>query len=292
MKIRIISDLHIDLNCQYPLSLRNKNIFTIIAGDISGHPEYSKKWIDANIKNGLFIAGNHIVYNNKSKTLPEWKEYLKEQYPLNNNVSFLENQYKEIDGKIFIGCTLYTDYEFSKDIESSKMVAEKRMNDFRYGTIKENNKKRNLTPDDYLKWHKESLKFIKKIVKENENKDIIIITHHCPAAECILEKYRDNPTLNSSYVSSLENYIKKHNNIKCWICGHVHNRKHFKVGNCLIIQNPRGYESYGESYSWTPNFILDTDTWEITEKPYTNKEWEKQRKLDDLKWKVFEGLVF
>ena len=37
MKIRVISDLHIDVNEEYPFTLKDKDIFTIICGDLSGY---------------------------------------------------------------------------------------------------------------------------------------------------------------------------------------------------------------------------------------------------------------
>ena len=50
MKIRVLSDLHIDMNSRYPLELVDNDIFTIVAGDISGLASVSSEWIDKNIK--------------------------------------------------------------------------------------------------------------------------------------------------------------------------------------------------------------------------------------------------
>ena len=65
MKIRILSDLHLDVNSKYPFSLKDKDTFTILCGDTSGDPEITKKWIDDNIKSGVFVCGNHLVYNSR-----------------------------------------------------------------------------------------------------------------------------------------------------------------------------------------------------------------------------------
>ena len=37
MKIRVLSDLHIDLNERYPLELDDKTTFTIVAGDTANN---------------------------------------------------------------------------------------------------------------------------------------------------------------------------------------------------------------------------------------------------------------
>ena len=48
MKIRVLSDLHVDLNERYPLELDNKEIFTIVAGDTANNVDTSIDWIQKN----------------------------------------------------------------------------------------------------------------------------------------------------------------------------------------------------------------------------------------------------
>lgn len=115
MKIRIMSDLHIDVNMYYPLELEDKDTFTLVAGDVSGLIDYSKEWIDNNIHNGIIVAGNHIVYNKKEEPLQLIKKKLSQMFPIENNVSFLDYEtgmVKIIDDIVFIGTTLYTDYKY------------------------------------------------------------------------------------------------------------------------------------------------------------------------------------
>ena len=133
MLIRYFSDLHIDLNRKSDFPIDDNDIFTIIAGDISGNPFVSTNWINDNIKQGLFVAGNHIVYNSEHLSISSWKDYLSNKFPITGPISFLENNYKEINNIIFIGCTLYTDYKYGGDyqlkealklIESGRSVRE------------------------------------------------------------------------------------------------------------------------------------------------------------------------
>lgn len=291
MKIRILSDLHIDINSRYPLELVDNNIFTIVAGDISGLTSVSADWIDKNIKKGLFIAGNHIVYNHSIKTLEEFKKELSQKYPLTNDVTFLDTltntYYREINGIIFIGTTLYTNYKLGKrTIKQNMNIGFQYLNDFKYGKTFHNGKIDCLNPKDYKKWFKDSMKKITNVVEDNPDREIVIITHHCPSEKCIDTKYKDS-IANASYASNLEDFIIKHPNIKCWICGHVHNRKIFKIGKCLIIQNPRGYERSLECNDFNPNFYLDTDKWGCYTEPYNNEQWITQREEDD---KVYNKL--
>ena len=128
------------------------------------------------------------------------------------------------------------------------------------------------------------MKVITKVVEENPNKDIVIITHHCPSLKCISNRYSTS-VMNASYVSKLDKFIEEHKNIKCWICGHVHHRDNFNIGDCKVILNPRGYETHSECDDWTPNCYLDTDTWTLEKVGYHNEQWEKQREEDR---KIFE----
>lgn len=260
MLIRYFSDLHIDLNRKSDFPIDDNNIFTIIAGDISGNPFVSTDWINNNIKQGLFVAGNHIVYNSEHLSISDWKNYLSNEFPLTGPISFLENNYKEINNIIFIGCTLYTDYKYGGDYQLNLINSGLCLNDFRFGLV--GDKLKPLIPQDYADWFKESFNYIKSIVENNPNKEIVIITHHCPSPRCISSEHK-NSNINSSFVSDLESFIETHDNIKCWICGHVHNQVEEKINNCLLVCNPLGYMKRNENPNWTINKFINTDTWEI-----------------------------
>ncbi|MCX4026142.1 hypothetical protein [Spartinivicinus marinus] len=44
----------------------------------------------------------------------------------------------------------------------------------------------------------------------------------------------------AAYVSDLEILILRHQPT-CWIHGHLHNSVDYKLGNCRILCNPKGY---------------------------------------------------
>ena len=69
MKFRVLSDLHIDVNRDYDffMSERDKGMFTVLAGDTSGDPLKTRQWIEQNLKEGVFVSGNHLVYNDRGK---------------------------------------------------------------------------------------------------------------------------------------------------------------------------------------------------------------------------------
>lgn len=152
-------------------------------------------------------------------------------------------------------------------IRRNECLAYRYLNDFRMGHYEDKKGVRQLLPKDYRKIFRNSFQKIKELVEQYKDKKVIIITHHCPNPKCIARQYKGGD-INASYVSNLESFIKKHNNIKAWVCGHVHNRGIYDIGNCKVILNPRGYEHRYEGIGWNPNLILDTEKWEVMSEPY------------------------
>lgn len=285
MKIRLLSDLHIDLNASYTLRLENKDDFVLIAGDISGDPKITEKWLNQNVKNGIFIAGNHIVYNKKKQTILELKQYLANKFILDSNITFLDSEIgiisKEVNGILFVGTTLYTDYNLNNSAEFDMRISENFMNDFRWGIYSKNKdfpedrlvpEFTRLTPEHYLEYFNKSIQMMDKVLSENESGDqiikpVVILTHHCPSTKFISEKYKES-IYNASYVSNLEYFMEKHPSIKLWLSGHIHNRifsEYVRQDGSIIklVANPRGYVNQLEASDWTKNVYVDTDTWEV-----------------------------
>ena len=255
MKVRVISDIHEDINDRYPLNY-NDDVFTIIAGDISGDPIKGVIWIKNNIKNGLFVHGNHdFVYNSLSLTFQEQQGAYAKCFPLDGNVSYLNNQYKIINDIVFIGCCLYTDYKYNGTVNDNMELALNGLNDFKWGQIEENGKFVKLEPRHYLTMFNESFKFIKKTLNKFKDKKCVLITHHGMSPKCIADEYV-NDCLNASYISNMESYIKRYPNIALIISGHIHSSKDFMLGNTRYIMNPYGYRDpmYGR-----PNIAFNKD---------------------------------
>ena len=289
MKIRVLSDLHVDVNEMYAChknekldkALSDNDVFTIVAGDTAGQPEVAIDWIQRHVRQGLVIAGNHIVYGADKTPVQDLKKKMADAFPQKGPITFLDQMTgtmsKEVNGILFIGTTLYTDYALFPDIsvEWAMHKGFRSLNDFYAGYTKDKDKVRHFTPDDYRYWFIESKKEITRLVEANPDKDVVIITHHCPSEQCCTFK---DEILNTSYASNLEPFIQEHPNIKLWVSGHVHSRKNFKIGNCLLLMNPRGYEHEGECYDFTPNTFVETKDWSIQREKVENdfKKWLKK----------------
>ena len=329
MKIRIMSDLHIDVNQGFPFSLKeddgSRDVFALIPGDVSGNVKGTAKWMGQNIKRGMFIAGNHDPsYNDLGWTIKRQKQYLADKFPVDGNVTFLDEQVGVMSKQIpdtnilVIGSTLYTDYAYAdatmkRRVSESKSwkevaydmnvddpivaanlyMASRGLNDFRWGHVEGDfgDKQRTVRPMDYLSWFNITFDRIKELVSQNPDKDIIVMTHHCPTPKCISSQYIGND-MNASYVSNLEEFITSHPNIRAWVCGHVHSQTITTVGENgqLIVCNPRGYERNFEADDWNPNTFIDTETWTCTTEPFENKKLKdaRQKAKDDfMKYAAF-----
>ena len=278
MKIRVLSDLHVDVNELYAAHRAihlNDDIFTIVAGDTAGTPEEAISWIKQNIRTGLVIAGNHIVYSGDRRPIQDLKKQMAQSFSQKSPITFLDQMTgimsKEINNILFVGTTLYTNYSLlpGSSENDAMWYAQRHMNDFRIGYTRDKNRVRPITPKDYQRWFLESVKEITRIARANPQKEIVIITHHCPSGRCCSDGYN---LLNSSYASDLEPFILKHPNIKLWIAGHIHHRKNFKIGNCLVLMNPRGYEHEGEGLGFNPNMFIETQDWSVQYAPLKNKQ--------------------
>ncbi len=258
MEIRIVSDLHLDVNKAYYIDFVNTDQFTIVCGDCGGELDRSFKWLDKNVKNGLIVEGNHILYNRHA--LEESQCRFQSKYPNDSEsrVSFLECGYKVIDDVVFIGATLWFNGNLFGKGRSDKLIVD-RMNDFRWGKV--------LSSDDPLcvdafrlrhvyGLHRSHYNYIKRIVKRFADKKVVVITHHAPSIKSVPFEYKED-LVSAAYASNLERFIISHPNIKLWCHGHVHSRCDYMLGECRVVCNSRGYCEYKEDVEFDKNFTVE-----------------------------------
>jgi len=309
MKIRVLSDLHLDVNAAHSFSLRNNDVFTVLCGDTSGDTAQVIKWAKKNIQNGLIVSGNHLAYTRRSGVcIQDLKNELSAAFPAESAITYLDVNVgvykKEVNGIIFLGSTLYTDYKLpycatpsENDQQLNMRLAvhpHRGMNDWHFAPYAkapflgqdDQFTYTKLSPEHYLRWFNRTIERFEEELAANEAGDqpkpVVILTHHCPTDRCIQSSYRDS-CVNASYVSQLEWFIEKHPSIKAWCCGHIHDQKAIPIerkdgSTCLVVMNARGYCGYFEDTTFNPNTYLDTDTWELVKDPLTKSQEAKMKK--------------
>lgn len=266
MKIRILSDLHVDLNKHYGNIFKwdDRDILTILAGDTSGDLKTTKEFVRKHFDNAILIGGNHIVYNDEGKPIQELYDDYRAEFPLSAPISFLENDYKVIGDVVFIGATLWTDYACGFcEVAPAMSIARTVMNDFVWGKFaRDNGSIVTLDPDHCFNMFYKSRDFIKVTYDKfkDSGKKIVLITHHGVSPRAVARNHRGDQ-FNAAYTSDLEEFIIEHMpDLALIIHGHVHNREKYKIGKIPVICNPFGYAHQDEHKTtpkWEKNLIVE-----------------------------------
>lgn len=227
MLINVISDLHNEfeeLDFNPP-----KCDVAVIAGDldirIKGITWINKKYPTTPV---IYVPGNHEYYRGSIEKIDE----LLKEHVLQNSVRVFEKE-----KVVFIGATLWTDYDLYGNPYAGKVAARTYMNDFKL--IED------FTPDKAHKLFDTSVKFIEHNVAwfsgHRPAYKVVIVTHHLPSVKCIGEEYRagSDPT-NSSFASNLD-YIFYKYKPTLWICGHSHGSCDITIDETRVVMNSRGY---------------------------------------------------
>lgn len=271
MKIKLVSDLHIDINKDGNFGFRYQDFdVLLIAGDIAGGYEKELKFLTGLSKDITcpiyVIAGNHLGYDynydpqrlllssldfGKDTRIigtKQWSiNYLKKNTP--DNIHYLDNEYVDLGNYVLFSGTMYSDYKLYPNQDLCIRSGNAWLNDFRYVYIEDKKQKviRRITPYDYIKYHSLFMRRLRKCIKETE-KDIIVMSHFAPSSQSISEKYHKgiDEYLNASYASNMEKFIKNNKRIKFWFHGHMHDSFDYYIDQCRIICEPYGYHINNE----------------------------------------------
>jgi hypothetical protein len=259
MKVKIVSDLHLE-SCEnnHGVPDLGSGEILILGGDIlcarhfktdgplhKVYDDFLQKCVK-NFDEVLYVAGNHCFYGYNYEGT--WK-VLKEHLP--PSIHLLENDYVKIKGWTFLGCTLWTDFRKENPLEM--MEASRYLND--YKTIRIGSNYRKMNPDDTLGFHKKSKQFLIEKLEQFKNDKVWVLTHHAPSYQSVSPKYRNSGIANGAYVSNLDDLILDHPNIKYFSHGHTHSSFRYRIGECEVICNPKGYP--GENPDFDPNLEIE-----------------------------------
>ena len=231
-RVHILSDLHLEFRHFEPAQVDADII--VLAGDIHTGAN-GIKWIlqtypDRPVMYGL---GNHEFYGQKlQKLISTLKEIAQ-----GTNVHFLENDRFEFEGLVFLGATLWTDFQLLGNPVVSGAVAQAGMNDSRRIRLMPNY--RRFLPKDARAVHAQTLNWLAQELDQAHGEKVIVVTHHAPSPRSIPSKWDGDP-LNAAFASNLDGYIENCG-AAFWVHGHIHHHSDYLVGGTRIIANPRAY---------------------------------------------------
>jgi predicted phosphohydrolase len=232
MKIQYCSDLHLEFP-ENKFFLENNRIRTvgdilILAGDIlplrfKNKTKYSDfyNYLSDSFDSIYWIPGNHEYYHSDiSKIQGELNEQIRSNFSIVNNVSVIHG-----DVRILFS-TLWT-------------------------KISSNNK---WTIEQGL--HYQSIRFLEEELNRDDQKKVIVATHHVPTFLNYPEKYKGD-ILNEAFAVELYDLIEK-SKIDYWIFGHHHqNIPEFEIGNTKMLTNQLGYVKYEEHGGYENSKVIE-----------------------------------
>jgi hypothetical protein len=200
---------------------------------------------------------DEVLYH-KWKSRSIWIQLRREPLMSSQNIYqkksiILRTTYVKIKDWVFLGATLWTDFRNENALEM--MEAAQCMNDYKVIRIGSNYRKMN--PDDTLKFHKKSKLFLQQKLEQFKDTKTWVLTHHAPSYQSVHPKYRTAGIANGAYVSDLDDLILSNPQIKYFSHGHTHSSFRYKIGECEVICNPRGYFPTDVNPNFDPNFEVE-----------------------------------
>lgn len=247
MKLRILSDLHIEFHpFEIPRMDDDDETVLILAGDIGVIHRAAElasflRRAAARFRAVVYVLGNHEFYRG---IWPDAMQALR-GWDLPDNIHILERQCVQIDDVVFVGVTLWTDFD-GADL-SVMQAADQLLNDFHYIRVNEGSDAEadRLKPEHLLEDHKISKAWLTTTLGalRAQGKRAVVITHHGVSRLSIHDSYRDHP-LNGAFVSDCADVLECAGP-ELVIHGHVHNSFDYRVanefGSTRVVVNPRGY---------------------------------------------------
>jgi predicted phosphodiesterase len=251
MRLHVLSDLHLEQEGFTPELVKADVV--VLAGDVGTGTqgiEWARGWADG--RPVLYVAGNHEFYGH---SLPELTEQLRDS-AAGSAIHVLENDEVTIDGVRFLGCTLWSDFDFDgvERREESMRVCERVVNDF--GHIRFAPDDRALVPRDARALHLESRRWLGERLAEPHDGVTVVITHHAP----LIRGRPSQPLLRAvagAFASDVTELMGAER-AALWIFGHTHRWADVDVRGTRVISNPRGYPHQPVA-EFDPRYTIDVD---------------------------------
>lgn len=277
MKLLVLSDLHTE---HHPFELPSGLDFdvAILAGDIgspgSSSPQRFRSAMGLPSKPIVWIAGNHEYY--ERELYHEAK--LMRTAATSHGIQFLDGDAVVIEGVRFLGCTLWTDFKLCIVLpglpdepeilvsnwergmhESGRYVAD-------YSAIRVESSRRGgalgqerLHPRDTLKMHRRQRRWLLEQLSMPFAGPTVVVTHHAPHRNSLAPRFATE-WLSTAFVSELPHEFFEVPVL--WIHGHTHTSFDYRVGNCRVVCNPRGYMNWHgdfENPAFNPGLVVEID---------------------------------
>lgn len=234
MKLHVISDLHLE---HAPFTVPEVDADAIVlAGDVAPGTagiEWMRRHLDG--RPILHVAGNHEFYG---EDLPGLTSRMKDAAG-GSEIHVLENDEVVIDGVRFLGCSLWTDFDFAgpENRANTMRICERLVND--YKQIRASESDRPLRAQDTRDLHSASRAWLSERLATTHDGPTVVITHHAP----LVRQRPENPVMaavGGAFASDLSELMNAEA-VDLWIFGHIHRVVDTEVNGTRVLSNQRGY---------------------------------------------------
>ena len=267
-KIQVASDLHIEFygtleKVPDDIIVPKAPVLALL-GDIAlSHTDLLKGFLHLQadrFQYVLFLAGNHEFYNShhgdyhQKFTVKEQLEWMKSVCDERPNLYFVERQVVELGGVRILGTTLWSNIP-----TETVSLAERSMNDYQLSFTSRNafyNELQRMTATYTNSWHASSVSWLEEQLEQadQDNKPVIVLTHHTPAMKGTSHPQYDDSPLNVCFSTDLTRLLSS-GTVHAWACGHTHyNFDYFEgsvqpkdVMGARLVSNQRGYPSQAKN---------------------------------------------
>lgn len=234
MRLWILSDLHLEATRGWDLPSRNARPafdVMIVAGDLVTRMERGARWLLARVTEPIiYVAGNHEFWGCDVDRTVEKARLV----AAGTNLHILQNNAVVINSVLFVGATLWTNFELFGNRDLAMRRAAEGMND--YHRIRKRRYVERLRPTDTLARHFESRDFIARATREARVDRTVVVTHH----GCVRKAMKagtETDILSAAYTSDCSDLLE---NVDLWVYGHTHESRDFTVGRARIVSNSKG----------------------------------------------------
>jgi predicted phosphodiesterase len=257
MRIRVLSDLHIDVGGRPQPDDCGEDL-VVLAGDICEGTSGIDWAVRAFPRPRLvFVLGNHEFYGEHVERFRD--EYVATAERLGGGrVHVLEQQAIVLDGIRFVGATLWTDYALyggtPREIATSMAIARPVMLDYqRVLTTAADGAERLLTPEDTVRLHRPARQFVTLALASGDPAKTVVVTHHAPHRGSLAPRWAEDRT-SAGFVSDLSPLMGR---AALWIHGHTHTSFDYFANGTRVVCNPRGYCTRDGARCENPDFRWD-----------------------------------
>lgn len=251
VRLYVLSDLHLERQPFTPPPVQADVV--VLAGDISigtSGVEWAREWADG--RPVLYVVGNHELYGH---SLPGLIDELRAA-AAGSSIHILENDELIVEGVRFLGCTLWSDFDFDGvDRRAEAMLLSERVvND--YGQITVGSDGRALAPADTRRLHLSSRAWLDQRLRQPHPGPTVVVTHHAP----LIRSRPSSPVLRAlagAFVSDVTELMGG-DRVALWIFGHTHRAADLDLRGTRVVSNPRGYPHQPVA-EFDPDFVIEID---------------------------------